>query len=644
MHSTHPRLVAGLAAALLLVTGYSATNSPTAAAVSTYGGWSIDGTVPPLDTEPVVSSFTDPSGTAELGPINSNTTKVNVINTAPLPMLGMTSVPAKTDFKEVWVGTNPVSGHLWFYFGWQRAAFTGSGYITIEFGKSAPPEACDYVNKTDSELIATCNPWANRAAGDFMLVWDQTGQSRVVTVRSYDGRVWGPAQNLATDSYAAEFSSDGYFGEAAVDLSANNLIDLNKCDNIGNVIPGTITGNSDNADYKDTVLEPIAAALNFSSCGSVTIRKATNPANYDANFTFTPSYTAVGTPAAPSAFVLNAKANPSWSASNVQLGAESTVAESSLPAGWNLQDITCVSTDGYQTPTKDLVTHKITFTLTTALNKLDCTFTNRATATLTISKVTKDDTGTFDFASVAGKIDLGSFSLTTTAIDTAVSKAFPNLSPGTYGVSESVPTGWGTVSATCSNGDKPGTITLNPGDNVTCTFTNQPLYGAIEITKLAKNAALGAGNHPLGGVTFTVTPGKTSATLTTPATDDTTGTVCVDGFRFGTYTVAEDAETAPGYGIEAPKSVTVGTASTCGSVPSSQQLTFVNTPLTDVTVSVAPQVTGATASKITCTASDGTTVLDPTPPDTSPTAFDDSSETVKDLTPGTYICTVVIDP
>jgi hypothetical protein len=63
-----------------------------------------------------------------------------------------------------------------------------------------------------------------------------------------------------------------------------------------------------------------------------------------------------------------------------------------------------------------------------------------------------------------------------------------------------------------------------------------------------------------------------------------------------------------------------------------------NAPLTDITVSVNSQVAGGTGSKITCTG------LTPDPADSSPTAFDDTSETVKDLVDGTYTCTIVIDP
>ena len=69
-----------------------------------------------------------------------------------------------------------------------------------------------------------------------------------------------------------------------------------------------------------------------------------------------------------------------------------------------------------------------------------------------------------------------------------------------------------------------------------------------------------------------------------------------------------------------------------------ETVSFVNTPLTNLTVSVESQVPGGTASKITCTDQA------PTPADGTPNAYDDTSETVKDLEPGVYTCTIDIDP
>ena len=46
------------------------------------------------------------------------------------------------------------------------------------------------------------------------------------------------------------------------------------CVNFANIIPGTITGNSDTADYKDTVL---AAFPDISNCGTLKVTKVTQP-------------------------------------------------------------------------------------------------------------------------------------------------------------------------------------------------------------------------------------------------------------------------------------------------------------------------------------------------------------------------------
>jgi hypothetical protein len=46
-----------------------------------------------------------------------------------------------------------------------------------------------------------------------------------------------------------------------------------------------------------------------------------------------------------------------------------------------------------------------------------------------------------------------------------------HLPPGTYSVSELTTSGW-TTTASCSDGSPPSAIALDPGETVTCTFTN----------------------------------------------------------------------------------------------------------------------------------------------------------------------------
>ena len=73
---------------------------------------------------------------------------------------------------------------------------------------------------------------------------------------------------------------------------------------------------------------------------------------------------------------------------------------------------------------------------------------------------------------------------------------------------------------------------------------------------------------------------------------------------------------------------------TCAAVPKAG-VSFVNIPLTNLTVSVDSQIDGGTASTIDC--GDATD-----PVETGPNG--DGSKSKVDLEPGTYTCVVVIDP
>ncbi|NUR46869.1 MAG: prealbumin-like fold domain-containing protein [Hamadaea sp.] len=167
-----------------------------------------------------------------------------------------------------------------------------------------------------------------------------------------------------------------------------------------------------------------------------------------------------------------------------------------------------------------------------------------------------------------------------------------------------------------------GTVTLDP-------VTDPRKRGAIRVSKTEKHVAAPTGSQPQAGVSFTVN-GVTKQT-------DANGRACFDNLLFGSYTVHE---TVPAnYVGEGDKTVTVDNAATCADSPyAGETVSFVNVPLTTITVSSTSQVPGGTGSRISCTG------LTPDPADGTPNAFDDTSEAYKDLAPGTYTCTVVIDP
>jgi hypothetical protein len=159
--------------------------------------------------------------------------------------------------------------------------------------------------------------------------------------------------------------------------------------------------------------------------------------------------------------------------------------------------------------------------------------------------------------------------------------------------------------------------------------------GALLITKTRKHAADGPGSHPQSGVTFTVR--NSANTIVGSGVTDANGQFCVSNLPFGTYSATETVPT--GYVADGltTKTASVSVVSTCGD-GNEAKLSFGNTPLSNITVSFTSQVNGGTAAQISCTG------LAATPPDGTPNAFDDTSESFQNLVPGTYTCTVVIDP
>jgi hypothetical protein len=95
--------------------------------------------------------------------------------------------------------------------------------------------------------------------------------------------------------------------------------------------------------------------------------------------------------------------------------------------------------------------------------------------------------------------------------------------------------------------------------------------------------------------------------------------------------------TPAGYQGEADKSVTVDNVAFCTDTPYvGETVSFHNTPLTNLSVVVDSQIDGGTASTMVCTPPGGT------PTATGPNG--DGTLALTDLVPGTYTCTIVIDP
>ena len=235
------------------------------------GPFTIDGVVPDANT----TQLEDPEGNVkELGPLNSNTTKIGVIHADAVPTLGLTNPNGQVDLRQAWLDTERDTSTQkdWLYFAWERDNETGSGFIAYEFMQDPPPAACAYSTATQDQLIAGCNPWDNRKAGDFMILWDQQGGSLDLFLRTWSGTgdnltLSAPSPLNSTVSQAA-YSEDGFRGEAAVNLTDTVFGGSTACRVFANTIPSTVTGNSDTADYKDTILQ---TAPPITNCESQTV-------------------------------------------------------------------------------------------------------------------------------------------------------------------------------------------------------------------------------------------------------------------------------------------------------------------------------------------------------------------------------------
>jgi hypothetical protein len=412
------------------------------------------------------------------------------------------------------------------------------------------------------------------------------------------------------------------FGEAQLDLDF--IFDEGECESFGSAFLKSRSSDSFTSQMKDFIA-PVP--VNITNCGKVIIRKQTNPdENPNATqFGYTKSF---GTdPATSNTFQLADDGVQTYN--GVLFGSGYTVEEGALPAGWDFESLDCSASAGVSPV---IAARKVTFAIDNSADVLDCTYTNRARGTIIVEKITDDGFGAFSFTS--GSLSPSPFVLTTTAAGAAGkdSRTFADLVPGSYDVAETVPTNWNLVSSSCSDGSDPAAISLQGGETVTCTFHDARERGAILITKTKKHAAAG-GSAPHAGVTFTVTGGELPAAGVTAVTD-ADGHACVGGLLDGNYTVTETLPAGYHAAGALAKTATVVDEATCASGPKAE-VSFVNVPLTNITVSVDSQIDGGTASTIDCG--------DPNDPvSTGPNG--DGSKNKLNLEPGTYTCTVVVDP
>lgn len=531
------------------------------------------------------------------------------------------------------------------------------GYLHMYWTRVSEPSGTTLMDFEFNQSPTDCDSGPNkvRTDGDLLIEYSivQGGARADMTLRRWDAAAsaWGPATDIdaagdaagtintspiaRTDTLTGDQSART-FGEASVDL--NVIFDSTRCQSFGSAMLKSRSSDSFTSQLKDFI-RPIP--LTLTNCGMVEITKQTDPDGQTQLFDYTKSF---GTdPVSEDTFQL--ADGQSRTFGGVLFGTGYTVTEDALPSGWSFTGLDCSDSTGDVAYTVDQATRTVTFDIQDANDFLRCTYTNAALADLTIVKQVTDDPGadTFGFTTTGG-LSPDTFTLTPTATGAAGadSTSYEGVPTGTYTVDETVPAGWNLTGATCDNGDDPTDgIELGAGDDVTCTFVNTRERGAIDVAKTRKHAAAEDGVGPQAGVTFTVAAAS-GDTVGTVETDDA-GHACVAGLLYGDYTVTE--QVPDGYvSADAEQTVSVTAEADCGdAVDAAADVAFVNTPLTDVTVSVDSQVDGGTASTIVCV--DGAD--EPVASDTT-NLPGDVSLTVTDLEPtapaATLICTITVDP
>lgn len=199
--------------------------------------------------------------------------------------------------------------------------------------------------------------------------------------------------------------------------------------------------------------------------GQIRVTKETKPANSVVDFAFQASGNSLSR-------IFSLK-NGQWKFLNdVPVGSGYQLRET-VPDGWMLESATC--SDGSPITNIKLSENEVIF----------CRFVNVQLGQIIVKKITNpltDVTTNFDFTSNVA--DGGTREQTSFTLHNNQIKVLSHIVPGSgYSIVESTKAGWDLSSAVCSDGSPPTNIDVEPGETVTCTFTNTQ-NGKLIVRKL----------------------------------------------------------------------------------------------------------------------------------------------------------------
>ncbi|MBM2821797.1 MAG: hypothetical protein HW413_543 [Thermoleophilia bacterium] len=201
-------------------------------------------------------------------------------------------------------------------------------------------------------------------------------------------------------------------------------------------------------------------------------------------------------------------------------------------AGWDLTSIVCDDSNS----SGSLASRRATFNVA-AGEVVKCTFTNTKQGQVVVKKVMVGGTDTFNYTGTPN----GSIAVNNGTIS-------QNVAPGQYFSTEAAKPGWDLTAVSCDDANSVGsvanrqaTFNLEPGESVTCTFTNTK-QGQVIVKKVmvggtdsfdysgTPNGSIAVNN---GTVSANVAPGQYVSTEAAKAGWDLTSVACDDGNSVG---------------------------------------------------------------------------------------------------------------
>lgn len=382
--------------------------------------------------------------------------------------------------------------------GWELNSATCDNGETIDSINLDPGQTVTCI--FENEKLGTIVVIKNAAGGDEIFDYTTTGGDNlpsVFTIATFGG----------TDT------------ETFPNIDVDNTYAITESAEVGWDFIGAFCDNGETIDSIDLLLgETVTCTFENEKHGHITIVKQTDPDGASGSFDFTGD-------------VGGTLLDGGSATEEVSPGTYTSTESDPTPA-FDLTDISCDDDDS----TGNEGTRTATFEVQPG-EDVTCTFTNTQKGKILVDKVTDPSQDPQEFTFTPDYTS----QFVLTDIDTLKDSGW--LAPGTYSVSETVPSGWDQTDATCSDGSPVSTISLQAGEVVTCTFENTK-RGHLIVQKTTDPtadptvftiSASGSGTITGGGAEtvtdasdkdYEVTLGTYSVAETVPAGWDKTGDTC----------------------------------------------------------------------------------------------------------------------